>query len=833
MNISNLTKQNDSSFIPKTNDLFSLQSNLGKYRVPKYQRFYRWRSENVSQFLSDIFDILSGTISNHFFNSMVFIKNGDYLDIIDGQQRLITSILILHIKTRLLGGTYRVSKSQFILENENELNGEDFYNILYDEDSFGYKIDKTSDRVREDIEFEWKGIILFAFKLAQKKNDFYRENFSIIERIIEDEDTLKMYFNGAAQPGITFDHNIEYAESKFENYVDRSIYLFLNSILFLLKQNETDFVRKTSGHIVNEDLKIGLSAIGICDDEGLRKKVKSKEVTEENLTTEIGQWNSYASNLLNYFLQFFTYKTLGRKICNKKKVKQPYVENLFLIIDSITSQYNDFVKDLISQEVDELNELWRINPQDRLFDVKQLFSSLFDNALKNATYVSIEVANPDPKVAIELALSAFASINSTGEPLENFDIIKSDIFNKCNAQTFKNFIRFLEENDSKLAMRKDELLKFFFAAKNDRYKKEKIYRQFREYIENMPEGITPEEMFINEFLDFCKIKYQIDSGIIYNSDEISYSSTLHLLGRMAKSNQTIYPVCYAILKSDYSFDEKRTLLDTFYSRLLVYQLAGDSKNLVNIFESLLEGIRTSFTKALSVINDGFALTSIKESLSIRLLMPKYYNEIGRQIIILREVYEYSRSPLVLKDQPLPFSIITEGTIEHIYPQSAPNGKDYRELIGNMTILDTSLNAASSAKQYSQKISYHLRSNLILSYMILSYHIEKYNETSPADITTIESIKRELTNSNPEKPKFKTTIESRSGKDITSQFDTEHLDMKWLVGDFSDPDNPKPSPNVNAIIDLLSRYDEIIKALRILETNNGKYNCDTTSEFVQI
>lgn len=62
-----------------------------KLIVPSYQRAYSWEKEQAEQFLSDLKD----TQSTYYFGHFILEENGDVNEIIDGQQRITTSVLFL------------------------------------------------------------------------------------------------------------------------------------------------------------------------------------------------------------------------------------------------------------------------------------------------------------------------------------------------------------------------------------------------------------------------------------------------------------------------------------------------------------------------------------------------------------------------------------------------------------------------------------------------------------------------------------------------------------------------------------------------------------------
>ena len=71
------------------------------FEVPKYQRYYAWESEQVSDFIKDLDGILADSEKDHFFGGIVCVSKKvdgstrQQKELIDGQQRLTTSILLI------------------------------------------------------------------------------------------------------------------------------------------------------------------------------------------------------------------------------------------------------------------------------------------------------------------------------------------------------------------------------------------------------------------------------------------------------------------------------------------------------------------------------------------------------------------------------------------------------------------------------------------------------------------------------------------------------------------------------------------------------------------
>lgn len=91
----------------------SVRDLLGKYcfHIPDYQRSYSWKSENIDEFLDDLFNVVhsSQADARHFLGAITMAKREgrqDIVDLIDGQQRMTTIFLFLYA----ILGAYRSNR---------------------------------------------------------------------------------------------------------------------------------------------------------------------------------------------------------------------------------------------------------------------------------------------------------------------------------------------------------------------------------------------------------------------------------------------------------------------------------------------------------------------------------------------------------------------------------------------------------------------------------------------------------------------------------------------------------------------------------------------------
>lgn len=82
----------------KDEGIFSIKELFEKeieLKVPLYQRRYAWGKKELDQLFYDIYWQMDGDIEEYFIGTLVLFKKGSLYDIVDGQQRVTTLLLIL------------------------------------------------------------------------------------------------------------------------------------------------------------------------------------------------------------------------------------------------------------------------------------------------------------------------------------------------------------------------------------------------------------------------------------------------------------------------------------------------------------------------------------------------------------------------------------------------------------------------------------------------------------------------------------------------------------------------------------------------------------------
>ena len=97
MLISNETDKTNKNNI--TESICQLFSNSNYIRIPAYQRAYSWEEKHCSQFLEDL---LEQNGKKYYLGQLLFERDGNTFFIIDGQQRLTTTILFMSAIAKIL-----------------------------------------------------------------------------------------------------------------------------------------------------------------------------------------------------------------------------------------------------------------------------------------------------------------------------------------------------------------------------------------------------------------------------------------------------------------------------------------------------------------------------------------------------------------------------------------------------------------------------------------------------------------------------------------------------------------------------------------------------------
>ncbi len=171
------------------NSLYKILSDSGYFEIPIYQRNYSWTEEDCTLFLNDIYDnymnnkeVCQEELEYYIGNIIIFDLGGNHRIVIDGQQRITTTILILSaLRTVIKNQSSSDEKNLWIKEYINQ-------NIQYNNtNSIGYKLklnNINNSRFLEDIIYD---------RTSSKPNVYNTNYLAIIKKIQEIKENDEKY----------------------------------------------------------------------------------------------------------------------------------------------------------------------------------------------------------------------------------------------------------------------------------------------------------------------------------------------------------------------------------------------------------------------------------------------------------------------------------------------------------------------------------------------------------------------------------------------------------------------------------------------------------------
>jgi uncharacterized protein with ParB-like and HNH nuclease domain len=104
-------------------DLLTIEEIVaGKFfRIPDYQRGYSWEKDQLHDLTEDIKHIATKS-HKHYFGTIVITRSNEnnHFDIVDGQQRLTTLIILLKLIYNRDPEKYSFIKERFLLRNDSD-----------------------------------------------------------------------------------------------------------------------------------------------------------------------------------------------------------------------------------------------------------------------------------------------------------------------------------------------------------------------------------------------------------------------------------------------------------------------------------------------------------------------------------------------------------------------------------------------------------------------------------------------------------------------------------------------------------------------------------------
>ena len=330
------------------------------YRIPDYQRGYAWEESQLNDFWKDL---LNSKDSKHYTGVLslekvsdkekekpqwandLAAKNGEAYYIVDGQQRLTTSVILLKVILDFVGDNewFAGKKTQSLREKyigAEAQSGEKHY-------FFGYTFDNPS--------YEFLKTQIFEEKLVFSKNFLYKGERSIytknlafardffIKKLKENENDIEQIFKTLTQ---NFVFNVYEISSDFDVYVAfetmnnrgkplSTLELLKNRLIYLSTKlgEKGEFLRKN----INEYWKDIYKFLGKND----KKVLEDDDFLKVHWLMYFDKYERGKSNPHKEFLleKHFTLKNLNEAIINAD-IMGDYAKNLKDCVEHYYFLYN-------------------------------------------------------------------------------------------------------------------------------------------------------------------------------------------------------------------------------------------------------------------------------------------------------------------------------------------------------------------------------------------------------------------------------------------------------------------------------------------------------------
>ena len=393
--------------------------------VPPFQRAYAWSKNEVSQLLEDITQENENT---YFIGSIILmqLENQNYLEVIDGQQRMTTISLfylalyylnksipqideieenvISDLKKNLIKKFGHIEQNILTLseQNNNKNDFEELLKVVIKDDNV-----KTIDDLKN-----------YSFKEVNKIKRFYKNFIFILEAI--KKNVLETIFYKLEKE----------LNSKFLNYFDYKWLEKLEKLVFEyhltndftqlqnhIKSLKKDNIDENEYNQYIGELKVKNSLLYLLKEFPLKNSYEDELKNLDNMSDEeiIKTFKEFIDDDI---LEFFMTKPSFRKVGISQIIEKTTAikqENNEIINKEITPIVNDFIK-IYFYELQKIKEL-----------------------LDNVGFVKINVKNPNS------ANNLFETINYRGLPLSAMDLIKNDILREISNEDIKNQTKNLNE----------------------------------------------------------------------------------------------------------------------------------------------------------------------------------------------------------------------------------------------------------------------------------------------------------------------------------------------------------------------------------------------------
>lgn len=412
-------------------------SNNTQLVIPVYQRNYTWsKKDQIKTFLSDIENVLNGNFKHHFMGIVIYNLtkyspiNGNEFSIIDGQQRITTTIIMLYAIRDLLEEMGNSNSAQKIedlyLENRN-LNVEMKLKLkpFVSDDS---ALKKIVERRIEDFD-----------KIDEKSNVY--QNYKCIKEWLDDVlneytiDDILTALNQLYIIAVPID-NDDYPQKIFESINSKGVPLdssdLIRNYIFMGLDNKT---QEEYYEIYWKEIEKNISSESKKLEEFLRFYITSFSYSLPS-TSNDGVYYAFKSLLENEYANDVNNVVNVRKTLESILRYSKYYNTIYYKdVDSITNDIRDAIK-----------EFKRIDSK----MPAPLLLKLFDYHSKNNEYSEQKISSKDLSSMIltinnYLMRRALANLD-TSDITRIFAPLTRDVINEAKQIGFTHIVEILKKH---------------------------------------------------------------------------------------------------------------------------------------------------------------------------------------------------------------------------------------------------------------------------------------------------------------------------------------------------------------------------------------------------
>ncbi|UWD34534.1 DUF262 domain-containing protein [Mesomycoplasma molare] len=312
------------------------ESQEKEFLIPEYQRPYSWTEEQVETLFNDIWDFYLSKNDlnkeeNYFLGSIVsFINSEKQNEIIDGQQRITSLLLLLRAIHKILENSSQQSEEAKQLSKDIEIC------IWKINNKISRTIDKNSLTIKSEVinkkEEEIFQNILITGEAKEKAKDNYSKNYIKLEKLIEEK--MKNEAEG----------------------IYNFFYIIIHEVVvFPITANSQDTALTIFFTLNNRGMLLSDSDI-------FKSSIYKSLVNKEEKDQFISNWKNIedSSKNVNESMQslFYYYMFYIRATKNDTKSTTPGVRNFFLKYFKEEKDAN--LHNKIIESLEKINELWHI-----------------------------------------------------------------------------------------------------------------------------------------------------------------------------------------------------------------------------------------------------------------------------------------------------------------------------------------------------------------------------------------------------------------------------------------------------------------------------------------